>query len=500
MISTLARKLTTVLLVLFCAVGGLFTVAMVITTRLHNQEANQRFNSSLAAHLAVDEGIVEDGKVDEEKAAEIFHMLMVVNPHIELYLLDEAGKILSYSAPSGKVQRQSVDLEPLKRVLSGDRNYPIFGDDPRDQVGQKIFSVADIPGLDGPAGYLYVILGGEEYESMTTLLQGSYILRLSLMVVGAGMFFSLTAAVLFFHQLTRRLRVLADDMERFRKGDFAERRPAFSGTGRPVGDEIERLGHVFGLMAERIGEQIESLKSVDASRRELVTNVSHDLRTPLASLQGYLETLAMKDESLTPEERRDYLETALQNSAELDRRVDDLLELSRLESPDVRTRPEDFPLEELTEALSQKFLLEARERGIRIETSSPEGLPFVRADIELITRVLENLIQNALRCSGEGDTVTVALSPVDSQVEVRVTDTGSGIHSDDLPHIFERHFRSKREDGSVGGKAGLGLAISQRIVELHGGRTDVQSEIGKGSSFFFTMPAAGKTTPSKQEA
>jgi two-component system OmpR family sensor kinase len=493
MLSTLARKLTAVLLVLFFLVGGFFTAALITTTRLHNQEANQRFNSSLAAHLAADEEILRDGRVDEEKAAEIFHMLMVVNPHIELYLLDEGGKILSYSAPPGKVLREAVDLEPVRRFLSGDMNYPILGDDPRDPGRRKIFSVAELPGLSGPAGYLYVILGGEKYESMTTLLKGSYILRLSLIVVGGVLFFALMAAMLFFHQLTRRLRALAVDMERFRQGGFEERSPLLTGGGRPDGDEIERLGHVFGLMAERIEKQIVALKEVDASRRELVTNVSHDLRTPLTSLKGYLETLAMKDSTLTAEERSDYLATALQNSEELERRVDNLLELSRLESPDMRIDPEEFPLDELVEALSQRFVLAAKERDIRIETSSPEGLPFVRADIDLVRRVLENLMQNALRCCAGGDVVTVTLSGKGEKVEVRVADTGSGIHPEDLPHIFERHFKSARGDGAAGGKAGLGLAISQRIVELHGGTLGVESTLGQGSSFSFTLPTAGKS-------
>lgn len=491
MLSTLARKLTAVLLVLFCAVAGFFTVAMITTTRLHNQEANQRFNSSLAAHIAADEKIIVDGEVDEQTAKEIFHMLMVVNPNIELYLLDGAGEILSYSAPPGKVRRRSIDLEPLRRFLAGDMNYPIFGDDPRNPRGRKIFSVAELPGIDGPAGYLYVILGGEEYESMTTLLQGSYILRLSLIVVGGGLFFALMAGILFFQQLTRRLRLLADDVERFRRADFADQPPPLSGGGRPDGDEIARLSHVFGLMGERIAEQIVALKKVDASRRELVTNVSHDLRTPLTALQGYLETLAMKEGSLAAETRKDYLATALQNSAELERRVDNLLELSRLDAPDIRINAEDFPLDELVEAITQKFTLAAEEQGITIATSFPEGLPFVSADIELTTRVLENLIQNALRCCTGGDTITVALAPANETVEVRVSDTGSGIHPEDLPHVFERHFKSQRGSGTAAGKAGLGLAISKRIVELHGGMLKVESEIGKGTSFFFTLPRAG---------
>lgn len=491
MLSTLSRKLAAVLLLLFCMVGGLFVVAMIMTTRLHNREVTQRFNLSLAGHLASGRALLKEGKVDEEAVAEIFHMLMVVNPSIELYLLDSQGRILSFSAPPGKVRRERVDLEPLRRVLRGDGNFPILGDDPRDPRGRKVFSVARLPGQDGREGYLYVILGGEEYESVTTLFQGSYILRLSMIVVGGGLLFALMAGLLLFHQLTRRLRLLAAVMEDFRSSNFTSRPPSLSGRGPAGGDEIDRLGGVFAVMADRITKQIGELKRADERRRELVTNVSHDLRTPLASLKGYQETLAMKESTLSPEERRDYLSTALQNTEELERRIDGLLELARLDSPDLRTDPEDFPVDELAEALIQKFRIAAERGGVAIEARYPEGLPFVHADMELIRRVLENLIENALRCSARGDRVTVGLQSRDGRVEVRVSDTGAGIRAEDLPLIFERHFKGEGAGRGKGGRAGLGLAISQRIVKLHGSVIHVESTPGEGAHFFFTLPAAG---------
>jgi signal transduction histidine kinase len=485
---TLSRKLSTVLLVLFFIVGGLFAAAMVLTTRLYNQEINQRFNRTLAAHLASDKTLIKEGEVDEEAVAQVFHMLMVVNPNIEIYLLDREGAILTYSAPPGKVLRESVDLEPLKRFLGGDENYPVRGDDPRNPERKKVFSVAELPGPGGTDGYLYVILAGEGYESVAALLRGSYILRLSLIVVGGGMLFALLAGVLFFHQLTRRLRLLAAGMESFRLSGFSDGSlPPGEGsfTGK---DEIDRLVHVYALMAERIRDQIEALKQVDVTRRELVSNVSHDLRTPLASLKGYLETLAMKEGALSAPERRDYLSTALQNAGELEKRVDNLLELSRLDSPDLKIRPEDFPMDELAEALVQKFRLTAKNRGVGIKTLCPDRLPFVHADIELITRVLENLMENALRCSRRGDEVTVSLTPLAEGVEIRVTDTGPGIRPEDRPLIFEPHFKAEGEGGAAG-KAGLGLAISRKIVDLHGSVIHVESEPGKGASFFFTLPS-----------
>jgi signal transduction histidine kinase len=492
-LSTLSRKLSAVLLLLFCAIGGLFVAAMIMTTGLYNQEVSQRFNRSLAAHLAADRELIRDGRADEAAAAQVFHMLMVVNPSIELYLLDGEGRILSFSAPPGKVKRESVDLEPLRRFLSGDDNYPILGDDPRDRKGKKVFSAVELSDGVGGGGYLYVILGGEEYESAASLVQGSYILRMSLIVVGGSMLFALLAGVLLFHQLTRRLRVLADRMERFRRSGLAEAPGSLSGEGGDGGDEIDRLGRVFALMSDRIGEQIDALKQVDGARRELVSNVSHDLRTPLASLKGYLETLAMKEETLSAAERKDYLSTALQNTGELEKRVDDLLELSRLDSPDLRIRREEFPLDELAEALVQRFRLAADQRNVLIETLYSDRLPFVNADIELVKRVLENLVENALRCSAEGDRVTIFLEPGRDGVEVRVTDTGPGIRPADLPRIFEPHFKAQGERQAAG-KAGLGLAIARKIVELHGSLLRVESEVGQGASFFFTLPSAGNVS------
>ena len=495
MLTSLSRKLAAVLLLLFCLVGGIFAAALIVTTRLHNQEAAQRFNLSLADHLASGKKLLSDGAVDGDSVAEMFHMLMVVNPSIELYLLDVEGAILSFSAPPGKVRRRRVDIAPIRLLLSGEGSFPIFGDDPRDPAGKKIFSVSEIGGDTGAEGYLYVILGGEEYESALQLFRGSYILRLGLLAAGGGLLFTLVAGILFFHQLTKRLRVMADEMEFFRQSGFSTDPAPRDGDGRvdgaASGDEIDRLKVAYDAMSLRIGEQIEALKEADSMRREIVTNVSHDLRTPLASLKGYLETLVMKGDSLAAEEREDYLETALQNTAELERRVEELFELAGLDSPDLRIAREDFPLGELADAVVQKFQVRAAEKGISLESKYPEGLPLVNGDMDLVGRVLENLFENALRCTGRGGaiTLTLTLAPRPDGVGVSLTDTGSGISRDDLPHIFDRYFTSKGRGEKAAGKAGLGLAIAQKIIEHHGSTIEVKSDPGKGATFFFLLPS-----------
>jgi two-component system OmpR family sensor kinase len=245
-------------------------------------------------------------------------MLMVVNPGIEVYLLDPRGNIMAFSAPPGKIKRRTVSLTPLKRFLDNTGAFPIMGDDPRDPGRRKVFSVAPVPLKGQTEGYLYIILGGEKLDSVAEMLQGSYILRLSLWAVAGGLLFASLAGLLLFFRLTRRLQRLTANMESFRQSDFSGHTDLLP-PSRGGGDEIGRLGSIFSQMTGRIIKLIGELREADAHRRELVANITHDLRTPLTSLHGYLETLLLKEETLTPEERHDYLSIAIKRSRQLGR-------------------------------------------------------------------------------------------------------------------------------------------------------------------------------------
>src|SRR5512143_2811945 len=221
MFKNLSARLAGVLFVLFLLIGVLYIVLTVSTTRLYFQEVNQKLNRILAQHLVSEKILMKDGRVDENALRNIFHMLMVVNPVIEVYLLDAQGNILAYSAPPEKVKRKAVSLEPVKRLLNGAMPLPVLGDDPRDIAHKKVFSVAPIS-LDGRTeGYLYIILGGEEFETEAQMLQGSYILRLSVFSAVGGLLFALLAALLLFNRMTRRLRHLTLAVETCRQSDFS---------------------------------------------------------------------------------------------------------------------------------------------------------------------------------------------------------------------------------------------------------------------------------------
>lgn len=482
---SLYARLALVLLAVVGLLGAAGGALALWATGRYQDEAEQSLHRELAAALLSDTGIFEEG-LSEERLEHIFHTLMVVNPRIEVYLLDGRGGVVTYSAPEGRVVRRRVDRKPIRAFLAG-APLPLYGDDPRSPTGRKIFSAAALPAATDAAApaYLYIVLGGERYDSVFDRLRASAILRLAGWLAALAVGAAVVAGLFTFRRLTRRLERLDGRMASFRQRQ-SEPSPATPADG----DEIDRLDATFHAMAERIDRQVEELARHDELRRELVANVSHDLRTPIAALEAYLETLLIKDETLAPHERRQYLEIAARHGEHLGKLVAQLFELARLDVEEPALLLETMSLAELTQDVVQKLALAARERDVVLEARLPGRLPPVRADIRLLERAFANLIENALAHTPPGGRVTVGLEGDGDGVEVRCEDTGEGIPPEELPRVFERLFRGRGPHGGNGG-AGLGLAIARRIVELHGSRLVVESELGRGTVFSFRLHASG---------
>lgn len=489
MFRSLYSKLAAVLLLLFALVGLSIIAVTLFSVEMYQQEVDQKLNRELAAHIVSEKLLLRDNQINEEALKEIFHMLMVINPSIEIYLLDPAGNILAFSAPPEKVKRKRVNLDPVNTLLKEEASYPILGDDPRNPAKRKAFTVARIPEHGKLEGYLYVILGGEIYDSIVHKLKSSYILRLSTWAIAASLLLALIAGLLIFALLTGRLRRLSAAMDAFKKGNALSELSLPNINEAKTGDEIQQLSSTFKQLAQRIESQMNKLKKADTLRRELVASVSHDLRTPLATLQGYIETLLLKDEHLTDAERKSYLEIAIKHCDRLSKLVQELFELAKLDSQETKLQREPFNLSELVQDVTQKFQLKAKQREINIIPNIGKELPFVVADIELIERVLENLIENAMRHTPPGGSISVVLTPDQQDIVVKVSDTGSGITQKELPHIFDRFYQLDKSRNSSPGLAGLGLAICKRVLELHGGSINVDSILGSGTTFTFNLPS-----------
>lgn len=478
---TLYARLALGLFLLLLVVGGLFTVLSLASVREYSAAVNQQLNRDLARNLVADRNLVTDGELNRDALKQLFELYMTINPSIEIYLLDRQGKILSYSADPDKIKRNRVSLKPILTLLENPSAYPLPGDDPRSHDRRKVFSVTPVPGPDNPTGYLYVVLRGEEYDLAESMVHSDRLLRMGAGALAVSLCVGLLAGLVFFRLLTRRLSRLTQRVEAFNRRMSPDQAPVVA----TAGDDLDYLAARFDQMASRIEAQLGMLRDKDAQRRQLVAQVSHDLRTPLASIQGYLEALRLKQDSLVAEEKSRFLEIALAETHRLGRLVEELFELAALEAREKQPAPEPFMVAELLHDVVQKHRPRADTANVTLAVTEVAPVQ-VLADIAMTERVLDNLIGNAIDHAPGGSTVTLSVMPGAGGAEISVADQGPGIDAEDLDHLFEPFYQAP--GASRAGHAGLGLAIAQRMVALQHGRLEVTN--ASGAVFTVWLPLA----------
>ena len=230
---------------------------------------------------------------------------------------------------------------------------------------------------------------------------------------------------------------------------------------------------------------ITEFRALEKTKRDFVANVSHELKTPLTAIKGFVETM----EPRADEEGRTYLEIIRRNADRLIAIVEDLLVLSQLEAPDAKIARERVDVRALAENILKMFGRRAGEKGISLALEAPPGLPAVQADPVQLEGLLINLVDNALRFTDKGS-VTIRLGAREGRYLVEVSDTGIGIDADHLPHIFERFYVADKSRSKKLGGTGLGLAIVKHIAQAHGGGVSVRSRLGEGTTVIVDLPLA----------
>tara|TARA_Y100000589_G_scaffold290092_3_gene292584 strand:- start:802 stop:1845 length:1044 start_codon:yes stop_codon:yes gene_type:complete len=347
-----------------------------------------------------------------------------------------------------------------------------------------VFSVTPVPSAIDPAGYLYVVLRGEEFDLAESMVHSNRLLQMGAGALAVSLLVGLLAGLVFFRMLTRRLSRLTERVESFERELSSEQSPPLAEKG----DDIDYLASRFDLMARRIVAQLDLLKHKDAQRRQLVAQVSHDLRTPLASIQGYLEALRMKHETLEAEERGRFLAVALSETHRLGRQVEELFELAALDAREKQPDIEPFVMAELLYDVVQKHRPAAERAGVELTISATET-ESVLADIAMTERVLDNLISNAIAHSPRNTRVILTMSVRDGGAEITVADAGPGIRQEDLGQVFDPFYQAAGAERT--GHAGLGLAIAQRLVVLQHGRLSAHN--ANGAVFTLWLPLASSS-------
>lgn len=473
-------KIAAVFTVLLIVLGIIFGLIASNFSHSYYHAAHQQLYGNLASHIATVTQPFKDGKPDTAVTHDLIHSTMVANPSVEIYMLDTKGTILDYVVPDTTVQLSSVSIEPIREWLASEGDMYPLGDNPKYPGESCIFSVAPVYERDQHVGFVYVVLASEKQMKILASLNGHFHFRLGAYIFFAALAVAFVVGVVTFFLITDSICSIAGTVQRFKEGDYSARI-----NGHASGN-LGVLTSTFNEMADVIVDNFEKITSADRFRQELIANVSHDLRTPLSIMQGYVETLMMKKDSLTPSDQEKYLSVVLESTRKLSALVEQLFQYAKLEANVITPQKESFLLKELVSDILVAYQLQAQKRSIHLLLECPDNLVPVFADIALTERVFQNLLDNAFRFTPDGGNISIHLTQRIEGVEVRVADTGAGIASEDQSFIFDRY---KQVHGSAFTKGmGIGLAIVKKILELHQSAIQVTSELGKGTSFWFVLP------------
>lgn len=495
----LYSRLALALLGLLLLLGSVLMWMLFQTAQDYQQEVAQQLNFNLAQQIVSDDPLFRSARqhpdwpltFNSEDMDRLFHQMMVINPAIEVYLLDQNGKILEFDAEPTSIKMQQVALAPIERFLSPGATPPILGDDPKNPGLPKVFSAAAIELGAETRGYLYIVLGGKQYQDTREMLAQSYIVRSAFWFVLLAILSAVVLGGWVFALLTRRLHRLSNQLQQWSSAGEQALLLAKPVQTSQSHDEIDALSLQFHNMAERIGKQMQQLRQLDLSRREMVASLSHDLRTPLTTLRGYLETLQLQWPELNEKDKATYIDTALGQSLRLGCMIEEMFELSRLDSIEQLANTAPLSISELVQDVTQKYQLRASDRELQLELHIDPRTAMIHGDIGLLQRLLENLLENAFRHVAENGFIRVSVEPAEEFACISVQDNGPGIAASEIDRVFERFYQAQahRPLAPAPQGFGLGLAIVRRIVELHQGMICVRSPSGEGAGFRFCLPA-----------
>ena len=488
--SRLVRKLAISFFLIVMIMGTLYVLISIYFTNKYFQETSQRLNAHLANHLIEEKfangetsPLLESGELNKPLFGDLMHDMMAVNRGIEVYLIDKTGRILysvvlDHNSPDAKVQ--TIDLAPVKDFIECNGDAYILGDDPRNPGDKKVFSAGELR-TENFDGYIYIVLAGQAAQEVYSSLFTSYFLKIGLGASILTMIFAAAIGILSIWFLTKNLRKIIATVRRFRDGDSEIR------IDNPQKSDLSVLAQTFNEMADTLTANIKEIESVDKLRRELIANVSHDLRTPLSVLRGYVETYELKLEDLSEDQKKDYLETIKKSADKLAKLIDQLFEYSKLEADQIQPHKEPFQMVDLAHDLIANYNVLAKSKKISIALEVPkESVPLVFGDISLVERAIQNLMDNALKFTPENGDIRLAIEASEKDVMINITDSGPGIPVLEQAQIFERYRQAPNVKKGEG--IGLGLAIVKKIMELHNTTVQVISPPDKGCTFQFLLP------------
>lgn len=491
---------------------GLITVAAVAACvlyafmRFERETTFQRANAFLERVSATHDDLLDLQQRQPEEFRAWLRGLLLYEPDTQLYLLDADGTVRVSTGEAKLPPGFRVAIEPVRAAAAAAAGAPsggyVMGDDPERMDADAIIAArplrrAMIRPDDGAAGWLYLVHhASEPAAARGEALRKTFAGPALVLICGVVALTTLFAA-LIIGAVTRPLRELTGAVSALSARGLDD--PSDSPRAllpAPSRDEFGQLTQAFAMMLDTLRRQWSTLRRLDHFRREGVSNLSHDLRSPLTATVACLETLEARWSGGAPtdaaEDRR-LVGVALRNTRNAARLVQSLGDLAQLDEPEFRLARAPIDLGELLGDIGVRFSRRAASAGVRLDVDVPgEGVAVAPVDVELAERAIANLLDNALKFCPAGGEVKLVARAAPQAVEVEVADSGPGIAAADLPHLFDRFYQSRQSVAPATGEGGkgLGLAIVKRIAELHGGNVAVDSAPGRGTRVRLHFPTA----------
>ena len=463
--------------VLIATLSILFIIITYTSTTYFFNESTQLLNKDVAAHIAKFTSPFEGNTVNKRKADSVFYNAMVVSPSIEVYFLDTTGKIIYYEAPDSAIKLWQIPLNNINRLIVSKGETFIRSPDPKNPDESKIFSAAEVVSKGRKLGYIYVILGSKEYNTTKDLLLSSHISRLALQTFILIVLLSVLISFYYIRRLKHKYNSIVEVLHQYQSGNMAAR---FEGKY----DEFAPITTSFNTMAELLSYNISQLKNAAEERKNFIANISHDLRTPLSIASGYTETLLTPaNELIDGLQQKKYIQLVHTKLKQVEKMVIQLFELSKLDAVNFTPQKEPFVFSEIVEEVVTGFQIKAKKKNIKLECINCHELSWVNADVKMMERVIQNLIENAVKNTPEQGKIVVELQCRDNKLSIVFENTGKPL-PEELVHWINSQSGSKTHTRPPG-NIGLGLAIVKRVLELHQSKLTVQTSTGLGNHFSF---------------
>ena len=508
--------LTVFLTGLVTALACIVAVALAFQ-RFERQSTWQRGDAFLARVTMQHDDLLDQHQRNPEELAAFLRNLVLYEPDSQLYLLAADGTVLASTGRSQPRPGFKVTLAPVQQAAQaqsgGARTEAayVMGDDPEHMdagavVAARVLQRAVIRPSDAPAGYLYLVCRKPGLPAGRLALLGASVASPALVPVVAVILLLSALAAWIIVTVTRPLRVLSDEVATAARAGFTTQATVLAPAPGAADDEFSRLRGGFHALLATLRMQWDELRRLDTFRRESVSNLSHDLRSPLTATVACLETLqarwAQQAGDPAPAGRtgeaariddQQLVSVALRNTRNAAAMVRSLGDLALLDEPQFKLHLTRLDVAEVLDDIALRFAGRAAQQGVALRFSQQGSEPPVaEVDIELFERAVANLLDNALKFTPAGRAIELSVARHAQGVRVAVADQGAGIPAADLPHLFDRLYQSRDSvapASSDEGK-GLGLAIVKRIAELHRGHVGVHSVPGQGTTVTLELPAA----------